>query len=115
LSAAGATLTASVCRDCATPRARLCPLVPENLEDGLIPRICRLLFDRIREAESAAAAAPTPREGSDEPPLSLFTVEVSYMEVYMERVRDLLNPESKGNLRVRVCSRARRSDARSRV
>lgn len=28
-------------------------------------------------------------------------VEVSYMEIYCERVRDLLNPKNKGNLRVR--------------
>lgn len=30
-----------------------------------------------------------------------FQVEVSYMEIYCERVRDLLNPKNKGNLRVR--------------
>ena len=29
------------------------------------------------------------------------TVEVSYLEIYNERVRDLLNPKTKGNLRVR--------------
>lgn len=29
------------------------------------------------------------------------TVEVSYLEIYNERVRDLLNPRTKGNLRVR--------------
>lgn len=29
------------------------------------------------------------------------TVEVSYLEIYNERVRDLLNPKPKGNLRVR--------------
>jgi kinesin family member 1 len=28
-------------------------------------------------------------------------VEVSYLEIYNERVRDLLNPKTKGNLRVR--------------
>lgn len=27
--------------------------------------------------------------------------QVSYMEIYCERVRDLLNPKNKGNLRVR--------------
>uniref|UniRef100_A0A8C7IAL7 plus-end-directed kinesin ATPase n=1 Tax=Oncorhynchus kisutch TaxID=8019 RepID=A0A8C7IAL7_ONCKI len=30
-----------------------------------------------------------------------YSVEVSYMEIYCERVRDLLNPKNKGNLRVR--------------
>ena len=28
-------------------------------------------------------------------------LQVSYMEIYCERVRDLLNPKNKGNLRVR--------------
>ena len=45
---------------------------------GLIPRLCSALFDRTlkgkREEES-------------------FTVEVSYMEIYNERVRDLLDPK----------------------
>ncbi|KAL3215406.1 hypothetical protein MRX96_034118 [Rhipicephalus microplus] len=31
----------------------------------------------------------------------LYSVEVSYMEIYCERVRDLLNPKNKNNLRVR--------------
>jgi len=31
----------------------------------------------------------------------LGVVQVSYMEIYCERVRDLLNPKNKGNLRVR--------------
>ena len=30
-----------------------------------------------------------------------YKVEVSYMEIYNEKVRDLLNPRSSGNLRVR--------------
>ncbi len=30
-----------------------------------------------------------------------YSVEVSYMEIYCERVRDLLNPKNKTNLRVR--------------
>uniref|UniRef100_UPI0037E87330 kinesin-like protein KIF13B n=1 Tax=Semicossyphus pulcher TaxID=241346 RepID=UPI0037E87330 len=54
---------------------------------GLIPRLCSSLFSRtVREA----------REGES------FTVEVSFMEIYNEKVRDLLDP--KGNrqaLRVR--------------
>ncbi|XP_028461510.1 kinesin-like protein KIF13B isoform X2 [Perca flavescens] len=56
-------------------------------QPGLIPRLCSSLFGRtVREA----------REGES------FTVEVSYMEIYNEKVRDLLDP--KGNrqaLRVR--------------
>lgn len=30
-----------------------------------------------------------------------FTVEVSFIEIYNEKVRDLLNPKNKGNLKVR--------------
>lgn len=30
-----------------------------------------------------------------------YLFQVSYMEIYCERVRDLLNPKNKGNLRVR--------------
>ncbi|XP_033504717.2 kinesin-like protein KIF13B isoform X1 [Epinephelus lanceolatus] len=56
-------------------------------QPGLIPRLCSSLFSRtLQEAQ----------EGES------FTVEVSYMEIYNEKVRDLLDP--KGNrqaLRVR--------------
>uniref|UniRef100_A0A8C3GV10 Kinesin family member 1C n=1 Tax=Corvus moneduloides TaxID=1196302 RepID=A0A8C3GV10_CORMO len=53
---------------------------------GIIPQLCEDLFSRVA------------REGS--PELS-FSVEVSYLEIYCERVRDLLNPKSRGGLRVR--------------
>lgn len=47
-------------------------------QPGLIPRLCSALFERTqteqREEES-------------------FTVEVSYMEIYNEKVRDLLDPK----------------------
>ena len=56
-------------------------------EAGVIPRICRDMFARITDAQS-------------DPNLSC-RVEVSYLEIYNERVRDLLNPSTKGNLRVR--------------
>ncbi|KAF7506650.1 hypothetical protein GJ744_011582 [Endocarpon pusillum] len=56
-------------------------------EPGVIPRICRDMFDRISSLQK-------------DPNLSC-TVEVSYLEIYNERVRDLLNPSTKGNLRVR--------------
>uniref|UniRef100_A0A3Q2QDG9 Kinesin-like protein n=1 Tax=Fundulus heteroclitus TaxID=8078 RepID=A0A3Q2QDG9_FUNHE len=54
---------------------------------GLIPRLCSSLFSRtVQEA----------REGET------FTVEVSYMEIYNEKVRDLLDPKgSRQALRVR--------------
>ncbi|KIW07638.1 uncharacterized protein PV09_01582 [Verruconis gallopava] len=56
-------------------------------EYGVIPRICKNMFERIEEM------------GNDKN--LTCTVEVSYLEIYNERVRDLLNPATKGNLRVR--------------
>uniref|UniRef100_A0A8C9SWK0 Kinesin family member 13B n=1 Tax=Scleropages formosus TaxID=113540 RepID=A0A8C9SWK0_SCLFO len=56
-------------------------------QPGLIPRLCSALFERT-ELEQ--------REGES------FTVEVSYMEIYNEKVRDLLDPKgSRQALRVR--------------
>ncbi|KAI4190255.1 MAG: hypothetical protein LQ346_004959 [Caloplaca aetnensis] len=56
-------------------------------EAGVIPRICEDMFKRITELQK-------------DPNLT-YTVEVSYLEIYNERVRDLLNPSTKGNLKVR--------------
>jgi kinesin family member 1 len=56
-------------------------------ETGVIPRICRDMFDRIIDLQSDKNLH--------------CTVEVSYLEIYNERVRDLLNPSTKGNLKVR--------------
>lgn len=57
-------------------------------EEGVIPRICRDMFSRI--------------EGMQDNDKNITsTVEVSYLEIYNERVRDLLNPSNKGNLKVR--------------
>ncbi|KAL7738338.1 hypothetical protein ACLKA6_006661 [Drosophila palustris] len=58
----------------------------EEQQEGIIPMICQDLFDRIHETETDDLK---------------YSVEVSYMEIYCERVRDLLNPKNKGNLRVR--------------
>ncbi|XP_025602688.2 kinesin-like protein unc-104 isoform X7 [Athalia rosae] len=58
----------------------------EEGQEGIIPQICDDLFRKIS------------RNSSDE---LKYSVEVSYMEIYCERVRDLLNPKNKGNLRVR--------------
>ncbi|KAL6720780.1 hypothetical protein ACLMJK_002705 [Lecanora helva] len=56
-------------------------------EAGVIPRICQNMFERITEFQKDKTLT--------------YTVEVSYLEIYNERVRDLLNPATKGNLKVR--------------
>ena len=54
---------------------------------GLVPRICRELFGRIKVGQE---------EGTG------YKTQVSYLEIYNERVRDLLGPQSIGHaLRVR--------------
>ncbi|XP_048586987.1 kinesin-like protein unc-104 isoform X2 [Nematostella vectensis] len=55
-------------------------------QKGIIPQICEELFQKV-EAET-----------NDE---MTFSVEVSYLEIYCEHVRDLLRPSAKSNLRVR--------------
>uniref|UniRef100_A0A673BYZ3 Kinesin family member 13Ba n=1 Tax=Sphaeramia orbicularis TaxID=375764 RepID=A0A673BYZ3_9TELE len=56
-------------------------------QPGLIPRLCSALFDRTQKEQ---------REEES------FTVEVSYMEIYNEKVRDLLDPKGgRQTLRVR--------------
>ncbi|KAB8288503.1 hypothetical protein EYC80_010168 [Monilinia laxa] len=54
---------------------------------GVIPKICQDMFERIGELQQDSNLK--------------CTVEVSYLEIYNERVRDLLNPSTKGNLKVR--------------
>uniref|UniRef100_A0A672SV96 plus-end-directed kinesin ATPase n=1 Tax=Sinocyclocheilus grahami TaxID=75366 RepID=A0A672SV96_SINGR len=58
----------------------------EKDQEGIIPLLCEDLFTKI--------------SANNENSMS-YSVEVSYMEIYCERVRDLLNPKNKGNLRVR--------------
>ncbi|XP_034733599.1 kinesin-like protein KIF1B isoform X17 [Etheostoma cragini] len=59
----------------------------EEGQEGIIPMLCEDLFEKINEENNKEELA--------------YSVEVSYMEIYCERVRDLLNPKNKGNLRVR--------------
>ncbi|KAI0472922.1 kinesin motor domain-containing protein [Xylariaceae sp. FL0804] len=56
-------------------------------EYGIIPKICQDMFGRIGDLQQDKNTK--------------CTVEVSYLEIYNERVRDLLNPSTKGNLKVR--------------
>lgn len=46
--------------------------------EGIIPRLCDALFDRIAKNEDQNL---------------VYKVEVSYMEIYNEKVHDLLNPK----------------------
>uniref|UniRef100_A0A2C9M9P9 Kinesin-like protein unc-104 n=1 Tax=Biomphalaria glabrata TaxID=6526 RepID=A0A2C9M9P9_BIOGL len=55
-------------------------------QEGIIPQLCEDLFRRI-----------SGQKNND----TTFSVEVSYFEIYCERVRDLLNPSNKNALRVR--------------
>ncbi|KAM9469260.1 kinesin-like protein KIF1A isoform 7-T7 [Clarias gariepinus] len=58
----------------------------EKDQQGIIPLLCEDLFTKINDNADNNMS---------------YSVEVSYMEIYCERVRDLLNPKNKGNLRVR--------------
>ncbi|XP_051556726.1 kinesin-like protein KIF1A isoform X2 [Myxocyprinus asiaticus] len=58
----------------------------EKDQEGIIPLLCEDLFTKISYNNDNCMS---------------YSVEVSYMEIYCERVRDLLNPKNKGNLRVR--------------
>uniref|UniRef100_A0A8C2DN08 plus-end-directed kinesin ATPase n=1 Tax=Cyprinus carpio TaxID=7962 RepID=A0A8C2DN08_CYPCA len=58
----------------------------EEGQEGIIPLLCEDLFEKINDSSNEEIS---------------YSVEVAYMEIYCERVRDLLNPKNKGNLRVR--------------
>ncbi len=63
-------------------------------ERGIIPRICEKLFSEANAKKEDVNRNPGNAFAFD------FRVEVSYLELYMERVRDLLNP-SEENLKGR--------------
>ncbi|KAI8098727.1 uncharacterized protein BX664DRAFT_254485 [Halteromyces radiatus] len=55
-------------------------------DKGIIPKTCAELFSRIASTTDEVIS---------------YQVEVSYLEIYNEKVRDLLNPRNKSNLKVR--------------
>ena len=59
------------------------PSIDDEKERGMIPRMVSLVFSQILEATNDIE----------------FTVKVSMIEIYMEKIRDLLEP-SKTNLKV---------------
>ncbi|ETO23313.1 kinesin heavy chain [Reticulomyxa filosa] len=58
-------------------------LVNKKENDGLIPRCLRLLFERLQEDED----------------VKCFTVQMAFIEVYQEKLRDLIRPRHKLTLR----------------
>ncbi|KAF4525893.1 hypothetical protein B566_EDAN013142, partial [Ephemera danica] len=54
---------------------------------GLIPRICKTLFSRMQAGQECGGQS--------------YRVDVSYLEIYNERVKDLLSREPTHSLRVR--------------
>jgi kinesin family protein 5 len=56
-------------------------------DKGIIPRLTQNIFNLIYEADEDIE----------------FLIRVSYIEIYLEKIRDLLNP-TKDNLRIRDCS-----------
>lgn len=80
-------------------------------DPGIIPRLCKELFEKIeadedRQQRGLGPVVATPLEGAGggKPPAGpqqqlsrrLVKVTVSYMEIYNEQVRDLLKPPVKG-------------------
>ncbi|KAI8424741.1 hypothetical protein MSG28_006692 [Choristoneura fumiferana] len=61
-------------------------IFPPQENQGLIPRICRQLFSRVAAGKESGAS---------------YRTEVSYLEIYNERVKDLLAADAGHSLRVR--------------
>ena len=59
------------------------PDISDPMLKGLIPRICKTIFEEIQEAETDLE----------------FSVKISFCEIYLEKIRDLLNSR-KSNLKI---------------
>eukprot|EP01065_Artemidia_motanka_P000689 TRINITY_DN10313_c0_g1_i1.p1 TRINITY_DN10313_c0_g1~~TRINITY_DN10313_c0_g1_i1.p1 ORF type:complete len:911 (+),score=225.87 TRINITY_DN10313_c0_g1_i1:82-2814(+) len=56
-------------------------------EPGIIPRLCRALFERVEEVEEKVQAGDKKKSAK---------VTVTFMEIYNEQVKDLLRPPERG-------------------
>ncbi|KTF77872.1 hypothetical protein cypCar_00049130 [Cyprinus carpio] len=72
---------------CLTGSGKSFSMMGNGEQPGLIPRLCCSLFERVSRDQNESQS---------------FKVEVSYMEIYNEKVRDLLDPKgSRQSLKVR--------------
>lgn len=74
---------------------------PDSEHSGLIPRICRGLFSRISENQCEDTEE---KESSNTGIVHSFKVVVKYLEIYNERVRDLLANSSEKSQSKRIAS-----------
>jgi Ca2+-binding EF-hand superfamily protein len=58
--------------------------------EGIVPRLCRRLFELAGHSISRSPSAPSAAKDSG------MQVEMSYMELYNERIHDLLDPNERG-------------------
>ena len=59
-------------------------------EEGLIPRICKALFEKVEKKRNKNEAG-SPSASNQ----TAYRAEVSYLEIYNEKVRDLLRSSGK--------------------
>ena len=60
----------------------------QNSELGLIPRICQTMFAKMQQSTDNSTT---------------FRTEASYLEIYNEKVKDLLGPDANGTHGLKVC------------
>ena len=60
-----------------------------NSELGLIPRICQTMFAKMQQSTDNSTT---------------FRTEASYLEIYNEKVKDLLGPDANGTHGLKVCT-----------
>ncbi|XP_046398393.1 kinesin-like protein KIF14 [Ischnura elegans] len=69
-------------------------------EAGIIPRFCHQLFQRVSQMETHTENSPGVMTSGTSSVFKQITVEVSYFEIYNEKIHDLLG-ESDGGTRTR--------------